>query len=81
MDKNFTQEDIIRFLYHETTSAESEKIKEAILFDTKLSEKYFQLKAEIDFLNSFEISAPLETSIEIILQRSHELHQTEYSLV
>ncbi|MCZ8216574.1 MAG: hypothetical protein O9262_10070, partial [Cyclobacteriaceae bacterium] len=41
--KTFTQNDLIRFLYHETTEKETEEIKHALLSDPELNEQFNQL--------------------------------------
>ncbi|GCC50960.1 hypothetical protein SanaruYs_11790 [Chryseotalea sanaruensis] len=43
MIKTFTQNDLIRFLYHETTEKETEEIKHALLSDPELNEQFNQL--------------------------------------
>ena len=51
MIKTFTQTDLIRYLYHETTEAESKEIDKALLCDGELQALYKDLclmKKEMD---------------------------------
>ncbi len=64
--KNFTQDDLVRFVYNETSKEESSLIKKAILEDMELSQTYHAMlasKAELDLgkLN------PNDSSINIIM--------------
>ena len=51
MTKTFTQNDLMRYLYHETSEKEAEAIQKALQVDLDLQRRYFQLsegKSEID---------------------------------
>lgn len=59
-------EDLIRFLYNETSTKENLLIESALAYDFNLKEEYNSLKASIDELNSFSLS-PSEQSVNRIL--------------
>jgi hypothetical protein len=63
------QNDVVRYLYDETTPQESERIVEALLFDSKLLEFYLEsveIKQSLDKV----ILAPPERVIDNILAYS-----------
>ena len=63
MIKTFTQNDLMRYLYHETTEKEEQEISKALLADNELRELYQSMsamKAEMD-------KAQLEPSSSSIL--------------
>jgi hypothetical protein len=45
MIKTFTQNDLIRYLYHETTERETKEINKALICDAELQEQYNELTA------------------------------------
>ncbi|MBX2957576.1 MAG: hypothetical protein KF846_15535 [Cyclobacteriaceae bacterium] len=63
MIKTFTQDDLIRYLYHETTEKETQEINKALLTDSELQAMYTSmsaLKKEMD-------AAKLEPSSQTVL--------------
>jgi hypothetical protein len=69
MTRLFTSNDLIRFIYGETSTKENEKIKALLHKDGKFQKLYFQLlksKEEIDGLTKF----PSEKTIQNILDLS-----------
>jgi hypothetical protein len=63
MTKTFTQNDLIRYLYHETTEKEEQEINKALLCDTDLRALYksmCSIKKEMD-------SAQLEPSPKTVM--------------
>ncbi|MBX2944288.1 MAG: hypothetical protein KF725_00530 [Cyclobacteriaceae bacterium] len=63
MIKTFTQDDLIRYLYHETTEKETQEISKALLTDPELQAMYTSmsaLKKEMD-------AAKLEPSAQTVL--------------
>ncbi|MEM9390820.1 MAG: hypothetical protein AAGA02_10125 [Bacteroidota bacterium] len=51
MTKTFTQNDVIRYVYHETSAKETKEIEKALLCDAKLEEMYkeiLSLKADLN---------------------------------
>lgn len=62
MIKTFTQNDLIRFLYHETSEEETKEINKALLCDSELQTQYKELNATRKELDA----ARLEPSSEIV---------------
>jgi hypothetical protein len=76
MNKIFTHDDLVRFIYKETTPEETLAIKKAILCDVELAKTYQGMLTaceELDCL-SFE---PDTSSINLILQYSKNSVRTE----
>jgi len=73
MIKTFTQNDLIRFIYKETSFAESKEIRKALLFDSDLLEKFKELKDCIRKLDSIE-EAPSQKILHNILEYSKTLN-------
>ena len=59
-------EDLIRFLYNETSNNENLLIEASLAYDTKLKEEYETLKGTVEELNSLSFS-PSDKSIDRIL--------------
>ena len=62
MIKTFTQNDLIRFLYHETSEEETKEINKALLCDSELQVQYKELNAMRKELDA----ARLEPSAEVV---------------
>ena len=45
MTKTFTQNDLIRFIYHETSEAEEKELNKALICDSELQSQYKELVA------------------------------------
>ena len=75
MIKTFTQDDLVRYIYQETTAEETIEIETALIFDEGLSESYSELSKTVDLLRQVQVK-PSESSIEKILSysRSYDLH-------
>lgn len=75
MTKTFTQDDVIRYIYNETTAEENLAIAQALITDEMLMDEYKQLSASIDSLNSTMLE-PSEKTITNILNysKSVDLH-------
>lgn len=65
MIKTFTQNDLIRYIYDETSHAESSEIQQALLCDGSLQEEYKSLSGVISMLDEL-----LETSPSSSVQSS-----------
>jgi hypothetical protein len=73
MTKTFTRNDLIRYIYHETTESEKEEIEQELLFNNKLFEKYKDL-AEVSMeLDRVELS-PSEKVVNKILNFSKTIN-------
>ncbi|MTI30591.1 hypothetical protein [Xanthovirga aplysinae] len=69
MTQTFTQDDVVKYLYKETTSEESEEIERALLFDTELLEVYHQMRAVVHQLDNLNFE-PSERCSQKILDYS-----------
>ena len=73
MTKTFTRNDLIRYIYQETTEREKQKIEQELLLDNKLFEEYKNL-AEVSMeLDRVDLS-PSEKSIKKILNFSKSIN-------
>jgi hypothetical protein len=73
MTKTFTRNDLIRYIYQETTEREKQKIEQELLLDNKLFEEYKNL-AEVSMeLDRVELS-PSEKTINKILNFSKTIN-------
>ncbi len=75
MIKTFTQDDLIRYIYQETTPEESIEIETALIFDEQLSETYSNLSGTVESLKAVKLK-PSEDTIDKILSysKSYDLH-------
>jgi hypothetical protein len=69
---NFTSEDLIQYLYKETSSEKTAAIGVALLTDWSLREKLDTLSSTQSELNDFELLSPRRQSIENILAYSEK---------
>ncbi len=65
--KQFTTEDMIRFLYNEMTTEENQQFLQAIQQDWTLLEAFEQLKQSMKCLDSSVVS-PRKSTVNAILQ-------------
>ena len=75
---NFTSEDLIQYLYKETSPEKTAAIGVALLTDWSLREKLDNLSATQSELNEIQLLAPRRQSIENILAYA-EKSVEEYS--
>ena len=75
MTKTFTQDDLIRYIYQETTTEESTEIRTALTFDESLSECYHELCKTVELLKRVSFK-PSESCLDKILSysKSYDLH-------
>lgn len=52
MTKTFTEDDLVRFIYGETTPAESKAIENAIMCDSVMQDSYRKLKETVSLLEN-----------------------------
>ncbi|MFI5171792.1 MAG: hypothetical protein ACHQFW_05345 [Chitinophagales bacterium] len=71
MNKNITQDNLIRYIYHETTEEESSLIEETLLSDWELKELYESLLESKADLDKVRIS-PSQKVIDKILRYSKD---------
>lgn len=73
MTKTFTRNDLIRYIYQETTEREKQEIEQELLLDNKLFEEYKNLaevSMELDRVNL----SPSEKTINKILNFSKTIN-------
>lgn len=74
MTQTFTQDDLIRYLYHETTEKENLEINKALLCDSELQKQYKELILVKTQLDATHIE-PSETSVNNILSYTRSLQE------
>jgi hypothetical protein len=74
MIKLFTQNDLIKFLYHETSAEETKEISKALMCDSELQAMYNELKSVVGELDRDQMEPP-SSSILNILAYSKSLEQ------
>jgi hypothetical protein len=74
MIKTFTQNDLIRFLYHETSEEETKEINKALLCESELQEQYKELSALRKELDAMRLE-PSATSVQNILNYARGLQE------
>ena len=72
MTKTFTQNDLIRFIYHETTEKEALEINRELSFDQELQLQYRELLLTKNSLEKAQLE-PSHTAVENILLYAHGL--------
>lgn len=66
MIKLFTQNDLIKFLYHETSEEETKEINKALMCDAELQAMYGELKAVIGELDRDQLEPSSSTTLNIL---------------
>ncbi len=69
MIKTFTEDDLVRFIYGETTPTENEAISNAIMCDSVMQDSYRKLRDAVSFMNK-GMMAPGEKVVNKILNYS-----------
>lgn len=65
---NFTQEDLIQYLYKETSPEKTANIQNALIADWNLREKMEVLSSAKQQINQAKLYAPRQQSIDAILE-------------
>ncbi|MHA7099250.1 hypothetical protein [Roseivirga pacifica] len=73
MIKTFTQDDLVRYIYKETTTEENSEIEQAMLFDDALAKDYAELSSVVLALDGAQV-APAQNSVDAILSYSKSYH-------
>jgi len=73
MTKTFTQNDVVRYIYEETTEAENKEIEQALICDARLQEMYKELDAVKKRLDH-SLKQPSDSVIESIMNYSKSLN-------
>lgn len=72
MTETFTTNDLIRFVYHETSDSENRAIERALLVDSELLDEYVELRCIAESLDS-AMTEPSQSSIDAVLSFSKSL--------
>lgn len=72
MTKTFTQNDLIRFIYHETSEEETQEINRVLSFDKELQLHYRELLFVKNGMDKAQLE-PSEIAVANILQYAHGL--------
>ncbi len=73
MIRTFTQDDLIRYVYQETTEVENKEIEQAMLFDTELEAQYKEISGIKNRLDTV-VQSPSNRVIANILNYSKSLN-------
>lgn len=74
MTQTFTQDDLIRYIYHETTERETREIDKALICDSELQKQYKELVATKKQLDVIRME-PSEGCINGILNYARGLQE------
>lgn len=66
MIKTFTQDDLIRYLYHETTEKEEQEINKALLTDSELRAMYTSMLAIKKEMDASHMEPSAQTVLNIL---------------
>lgn len=75
MIKTFTQNDLIRYLYHETTEKEEQEINKALLSDSELREIYTSMSAIKKEMDGAQLKPSPTTVLNILSYARTGQHQ------
>lgn len=73
MTHNFTPEDLLQYLYKETTPEENKAIEKAMAEDWTLKEKFEVIKKAAQRLTRFSFSPRTETVLNVLKYANKEL--------
>ncbi|WP_222933149.1 hypothetical protein, partial [Fulvivirga aurantia] len=73
MTKTFTQDDVVRYIYEETSEAENKEIEKAFICDSKLQEMYKELNSVKKRLDH-SLKQPSDSVIQSIMNYSKSLN-------
>lgn len=73
MTKTFTQDDVIRYVYNETTELEKKELEKALICDLELQDKYKELVAMKQQLDK-GMKRPSDKVVDNILNYSKSLN-------
>ena len=74
MTQTFTQDDLIRYIYHETTEKETREIDRALICDSELQKQYKELVTTKKQLDTVRME-PSERTINSILNYARGLQE------
>jgi anti-sigma factor RsiW len=80
MAKNYTENDLLRYLYGELSAQETLEIESQMMLDDHLNKAFIQLQNGISNLEQLA-QEPSQTSIDIILSYSQETSSKNLEIV
>ena len=75
MIKTFTQNDLMRYLYHETSEKEEQEINKALLSDNELRAMYTAMVALKNEMDKAQLEPSPSTVLNILSYSRSEQHQ------
>lgn len=79
MTQKFTPEDLLQYLYKETTPAETEAIEKALAEDWTLREKFEVIKKAAQRLSQLSFTPRTETVLSVLKYANKALATTDIS--
>jgi len=78
MIKTFTQNDLVRYIYKETSAEENSEIEIAMLFDEELADSYTEILTVVSDLDG-ALKSPSAKTIDSIISysKSYHLHSVD----
>ena len=73
MIKTFTQDDLVRYIYQETTAEENAEIELTMLFDEELADEFAELESVVKSVDRAE-KEPSNRVVDAILSYSKSYH-------
>ena len=74
---NFTQDDLIQYMYNETSTEKTAAIKAALAADFRLQEQFDDLSASKESLNEIKMMTPRLKSLESIFAYAEKFSLTQ----
>ena len=79
MTHTFTPEDLLQYLYKETTAEQNDAIEQAMAEDWTLREKFEVIKKAAQRLTKFRFSPRTETVLNVLKYANKDLAATDLS--
>lgn len=77
MKNSVTQEDLIRYLYNETSDSEKLHIAKTLETDWDVRERYEDIKTMQNVFNRIPLRSPSKTSIKLIMDYCSQIETLE----
>ncbi|WP_017731053.1 hypothetical protein [Nafulsella turpanensis] len=77
MIKTFTPDDLLRYLYKDTSTEETQEIEKALRLDIRLQDQLEQLKADIELLDTL-VPEPSESCLNHIMDYARAMNLRAY---
>lgn len=80
MAQNYTENDLLRYLYQEVSEKEKLEIEAQLLVDSKLQNAFISLKNGMESLDKLS-EEPSQTSVDIIMEYSQKTSNKNLEMV